>query len=110
MIRRPPRSPLFPYTTLFRSHEEAQRYAAAMTARGFATDRADDAIPEVEEQARPRVGPQLRSQHRSPFHASHARFVPTEQAGEAHAEGEQRLVGRATREEEGDGQVKLGGG
>src|SRR2546421_8003597 len=73
MIRRPPRSPLFPYTTLFRSHEEAQRYAAAMTARGLATDRADDAVTEVEEQARSRVGPQLRSQHRSPFHASHAR-------------------------------------
>src|SRR2546430_17496862 len=25
MIRRPPRSTLFPYTTLFRSHKEAQR-------------------------------------------------------------------------------------
>src|SRR5256885_16238029 len=26
MIRRPPRSTLFPYTTLFRSEEEARRY------------------------------------------------------------------------------------
>src|SRR2546427_3249705 len=26
MIRRPPRSTLFPYTTLFRSHDQAQRY------------------------------------------------------------------------------------
>src|SRR3712207_8757850 len=28
MIRRPPRSTLFPYTTLFRSHEAADRLAA----------------------------------------------------------------------------------
>src|SRR3712207_6866960 len=27
MIRRPPRSPLFPYTTLFRSHESHRRSA-----------------------------------------------------------------------------------
>src|SRR5687768_18274930 len=27
MIRRPPRSTLFPYTTLFRSHEERERHA-----------------------------------------------------------------------------------
>src|SRR3989442_15726294 len=80
-----------------------------MTAGGFATDRPDDAVPEVEEQTRPGVGPQLRSQHRSPFHASHARFVPTEQAGEAPPEGEQGLVVRATRQE-GIGQLNLGGG
>src|SRR2546422_11195549 len=30
MIRRPPRSTLFPYTTLFRSHGEAQRIAVAI--------------------------------------------------------------------------------
>src|SRR3712207_6932629 len=29
MIRRPPRSPLFPYTTLFRSHLRGHRRAAA---------------------------------------------------------------------------------
>src|SRR2546421_4920861 len=33
MIRRPPRSPLFPYTTLFRSRE-AQRFKAANQRRG----------------------------------------------------------------------------
>src|SRR5690349_23572696 len=27
MIRRPPRSTLFPYTTLFRSHEESKQFA-----------------------------------------------------------------------------------
>src|SRR5258705_2172762 len=36
MIRRPPRSTLFPYTTLFRSRREAQ---AAEHARGRAQDR-----------------------------------------------------------------------
>src|SRR5256885_13308651 len=30
MIRRPPRSTLFPYTTLFRSHVEVQRQQAAV--------------------------------------------------------------------------------
>src|SRR2546428_3065560 len=35
MIRRPPRSTLFPYTTLFRSHPAARRAAARRN--GFAT-------------------------------------------------------------------------
>src|SRR5258708_25135122 len=34
MIRRPPRSTLFPYTTLFRSHRAAKQLAGA----GFGTD------------------------------------------------------------------------
>src|SRR6202040_367280 len=34
MIRRPPRSTLFPYTTLFRSHGERHPVAAAETQRG----------------------------------------------------------------------------
>src|SRR2546425_3950060 len=33
MIRRPPRSTLFPYTTLFRSHEEIERGAVAREVR-----------------------------------------------------------------------------
>src|SRR2546426_6414201 len=41
MIRRPPRSTLFPYTTLFRSFEEGEQYAflASMPSRvpGFLT-------------------------------------------------------------------------
>src|SRR3989449_2697897 len=36
MIRRPPRSTLFPYTTLFRSLEHRQRYVAARDGRGHA--------------------------------------------------------------------------
>src|SRR2546430_13625375 len=31
MIRRPPRSTLFPYTTLFLSHQESQEHRAAVT-------------------------------------------------------------------------------
>src|SRR5258707_15151498 len=34
MIRRPPRSTLFPYTTLFRSQAEHQRHAEDKNARG----------------------------------------------------------------------------
>src|SRR2546430_6270827 len=33
MIRRPPRSTLFPYTTLFRSHERARSVAAGISDR-----------------------------------------------------------------------------
>src|SRR5256885_3027686 len=36
MIRRPPRSTLFPYTTLFRSHAKAQRQRAQVTRRAVA--------------------------------------------------------------------------
>src|SRR2546426_7151164 len=36
MIRRPPRSTLFPYTTLFRSDGMARGVARALSARGFA--------------------------------------------------------------------------
>src|SRR5258708_16901512 len=38
MIRRPPRSTLFPYTTLFRSGAEARRNPRAAAARGFRQD------------------------------------------------------------------------
>src|SRR5256885_7815416 len=38
MIRRPPRSTLFPYTTLFRSREAAQRNAHGGGCRGGRTD------------------------------------------------------------------------
>src|SRR5690242_20969910 len=46
MIRRPPRSTLFPYTTLFRSHfddhrcrQRAHAQRAVLPTRGFAVDR-----------------------------------------------------------------------
>src|SRR2546426_4978870 len=38
MIRRPPRSTLFPYTTLFRSHRARGRYPATQGARVPARD------------------------------------------------------------------------
>src|SRR5260221_6756236 len=38
MIRRPPRSTLFPYTTLFRSHEPHQRRHVERRARGRERD------------------------------------------------------------------------
>src|SRR2546430_12035717 len=38
MIRRPPRSTLFPYTTLFRSHEEGQSTVSLAPDRGRARE------------------------------------------------------------------------
>src|SRR3712207_8999870 len=38
MIRRPPRSTLFPYTTLFRSQQRAQAVAVARSLRGTEGD------------------------------------------------------------------------
>src|SRR5438046_4897718 len=35
MIRRPPRFTLFPYTTLFRSYEDAEQTRAAFDAEGY---------------------------------------------------------------------------
>src|SRR2546427_12886689 len=50
MIRRPPRSTLFPYTTLFRSHgtrrvEAAKARGRETPARGLQGDRAEDRRP-----------------------------------------------------------------
>src|SRR5256885_9960063 len=43
MIRRPPRSTLFPYTTLFRSHRErAARGAGGLIGRGAIAEHGDD--------------------------------------------------------------------
>src|SRR3712207_8782143 len=52
MIRRPPRSTLFPYTTLFRSLEREHRGAAR---RAFGLGRQDDgALEHVRDELRPR--------------------------------------------------------
>src|SRR5690242_20927269 len=40
MIRRPPRSTLFPYTTLFRSAKESKNQAASPAAKGAGPDSA----------------------------------------------------------------------
>src|SRR2546430_17160151 len=44
MIRRPPRSTLFPYTTLFRSHAEADRLFLEDIGGGFLQDQLPDAV------------------------------------------------------------------
>src|SRR2546426_7675415 len=50
MIRRPPRSTLFPYTTLFRSRAEPQRFAGQTlrwTLQFIAVQQADELRPEM---------------------------------------------------------------
>src|SRR2546430_5694726 len=53
MIRRPPRSTLFPYTTLFRSHTQVER--VTVRERADAEQRRDDGDPSLLRQ-----GPHLR--------------------------------------------------
>src|SRR3989449_2143549 len=52
MIRRPPRSTLFPYTTLFRSHEQVDVLlggdAAVVPAIGAHVEGADEAVLDVD--------------------------------------------------------------
>src|SRR3712207_1595133 len=57
MIRRPPRSTLFPYTTLFRSHRERIGRIAPETRR---IGQARDDVEELEDRARPAVRQQQR--------------------------------------------------
>src|SRR2546430_4278796 len=45
MIRRPPRSTLFPYTTLFRSHPELGRHSAGSPRRGGPARKPDLCAP-----------------------------------------------------------------
>src|SRR2546427_9432996 len=56
MIRRPPRSTLFPYTTLFRSLHEGQRRAAALSRRrpgqrGGTAPRSEEHTSELQSQS-----------------------------------------------------------
>src|SRR5437667_3413477 len=55
MIRRPPRSTLFPYTTLFRSREKQHNYALAVKAYELAADRYNDR-PKIASDALYRAG------------------------------------------------------
>src|SRR2546422_7722820 len=62
MIRRPPRSTLFPYTTLFRSHlpqlgDQRFREAVGEVAEGVALA----IVGEVEHREAPRIGPDRKS-------------------------------------------------
>src|SRR3712207_8566889 len=64
MIRRPPRSTLFPYTTLFRSEERADRRYRRDHHRHRRTD--EPPRPERGDRGRPRrrAGPRLRRRRR----------------------------------------------
>src|SRR2546428_7574579 len=60
MIRRPPRSTLFPYTTLFRSPEACARRSTALKGMISPVDAADAVA----------LGDRIRSVHRSEEHTS----------------------------------------
>src|SRR2546425_2608501 len=66
MIRRPPRSPLFPYTTLFRSHRDAAGRLApgapAGTARGYRARERRCARHQQHEQRAPTTDHEIRSE------------------------------------------------
>src|SRR2546430_7850627 len=55
MIRRPPRSTLFPYTTLFRSQRKQKRNSANANARGEASDDGRSKRPQPK-QSQPQQG------------------------------------------------------
>src|SRR5256886_13185666 len=83
MIRRPPRSPLFPYTTLFRSPTirpcRPRRRLRTTSRRRFRARRARHRLPRT----RPRATHRLRI---SRTRAERATRRPTHQIGRAHAE------------------------
>src|SRR2546426_11195382 len=64
MIRRPPRSTLFPYTTLFRSLALLPQLAVALEAVGI--ERVDVAIAEVPHEQAPADGPEIGRREREP--------------------------------------------
>src|SRR2546428_10175727 len=70
MIRRPPRSTLFPYTTLFRSHQPVK--GASMRGQDLGDVRADMADPQRIEEPRQRGALGIRhvGAHRSEEHTS----------------------------------------
>src|SRR5688572_32758915 len=73
MIRRPPRSTLFPYTTLFRSpHDRGKRGAADVVGRGddARAGHAEPDRPDGLAEALPVLGPPDRLEPRSEEHTS----------------------------------------
>src|SRR3989442_10686708 len=74
MIRRPPRSTLFPYTTLFRSHPFDQRHCRQHPAEtgDHVEDRLDDAVGRAEHGLRRRHRQQDRKSTR--LNSSHVRI------------------------------------
>src|SRR5258708_21917790 len=66
MIRRPPRSTLFPYTTLFRSQPNAAKGSSAQGSQGFRADRQAAEAPGHARQGNPwedRKSTRLNSSH-----------------------------------------------
>src|SRR2546426_2360300 len=65
MIRRPPRSTLFPYTTLFRSHEvhSGPRRRGALHPARSALSRLEDADPQLSHALQDRKSTRLNSSH-----------------------------------------------
>src|SRR2546430_7734343 len=63
MIRRPPRSTLFPYTTLFRSHAAARDALPGSAARRSAGPGVRDAVPAPPPPAADRKSTRLNSSH-----------------------------------------------
>src|SRR5438034_8636188 len=77
MIRRPPRSTLFPYTTLFRSHMLIKQRVAALGRVGEVGP--DGAVGEQEEVARHHYG-----RHGEDHHERLHQHAPAEQRSEEH--------------------------
>src|SRR5256885_12629677 len=63
MIRRPPRSTLFPYTTLFRSHHRPRRNGCAAFARDLLPLRELECQQRIFERERDRKSTRLNSSH-----------------------------------------------
>src|SRR5256885_3249304 len=70
MIRRPPRSTLFPYTTLFRSLEETE-IEACIAAAGDDDERAEDVVNAVVRALRPCDGEERRDRKSTRLNSSH---------------------------------------
>src|SRR3712207_9403408 len=96
MIRRPPRSTLFPYTTLFRSPEDARRYAleAARRATEILKERHDLAASVLVGQVRSAAVDILRS---TGMNQASALGALEETAGRASEIGQGRLPYRPYR-------------
>src|SRR5689334_24839938 len=65
MIRRPPRSTLFPYTTLFRSHDQVRRAAAPGVGDGVLEEARLVGFDELAQPRRDRKSTRLNSSHSS---------------------------------------------
>src|SRR5688572_32752454 len=74
MIRRPPRSTLFPYTTLFRSEREARQAAAAEEAARQANSVAAQAAAQVKLMAEQKAARDARDRKSTRLNSSHSQI------------------------------------